>query len=356
MLYDIMNKNKVIGKLRWFYGEPVELIDIRLPSFIKKLGVDWVTDRTSPVHRANIRELLQRLGLNSKQDIIDFTKGLSLTDTFWVKTEGSSLKWEDINLYDNAFNETISKIAFDGGLYGINFTTTTPELATDGMLPKCWHREDNGIYLKKGGTSGYVNSGKEPISEYLASQVLDILGYKHVKYTLEMYRGKLVSSCKLVTNKSTSMIPIFYVLDRPNYSNLVAYCKQKGFLDDLYRMFIFDYLILNSDRHLRNIGILYDSDTYKIKGLAPIFDNGVGMLSYYVLGDSIEDYKANYRPRLYDNFEVYTRLFKSELGNRHNVNKLVDFKFKDSVLIKDKVRLKFIENFIRERAREFLSF
>ena len=153
----------------------MELIDIRLPSFIKKLGVDWVTDRTSPVQRANIKDLLQRLGLNSKQDIIDFTKGLSLTDTFWVKAEGSNLRWEDINLYDNVFNETISKIAFDGGLYGINFATTTPELATDGMLPKCWHREDNGIYLKKGGTSGYVNSGKEPISEYLASQVLDIL-------------------------------------------------------------------------------------------------------------------------------------------------------------------------------------
>ena len=237
----------------------------------------------------------------------------------------------------------------------MQFSTTSPELTTDGMLPKCWHKDIKGIYLKKGGKTLGINSGNEPISEYLASQLLDILEYPHVKYNLENYRGKLVSSCELITNKEISMIPIFYMLETPNYESLIRYCKKNNIIDDLYRMFIFDFIICNSDRHLRNIGLLFNSNTYEVIGLAPIFDNGVGMLSYYVLGDDLNEYIKNYIPSLYDNFEVYTTIFKSELKLPHNIERLLDFNFKKHKLIKDNNRLIFLSNFIRQRAKDFLN-
>ena len=355
-IYNILNKDEIVGKVKWLEGSPIEVIDIKLPSFIKKLGIDWVKDRTPPKHRQHIEELLKNLNLNTIKDIVDFSKGLSLTDTFWIKPEDSNLEWKNINLYDNDFDTTISKIAFEGGLHGMQFSTTSPELTTDGMLPKCWHKDIKGIYLKKGGTDLGINSGNEPVSEFLASQLLDILEYPHVKYDLENYRGKLVSSCKLMTSKEVSMIPIFYMLENATYESLIRYCEKNNFIDDLYRMFIFDFIICNSDRHLRNIGLLFNSNTYEVISLAPIFDNGVGMLSYYILGDDLQKYLTDYIPKLYDNFQVYTALFKSKLNKPHNIERLLEFNFKNHKLIKDENRLNFLTEFIRQRAREFLNF
>ena len=50
---------------------------------------------------------------------------------------------------ENQFDETIAKIAFEGGLYGKEFTTTSPEFGTSGSFAKCWVKEDDGIYLLK---------------------------------------------------------------------------------------------------------------------------------------------------------------------------------------------------------------
>ena len=118
---------------------------------------------------------------------------------------------------------------------------------------------------------------------------------------------------------------------------------------------IFDFIICNSDRHLRNIGLLFNSDTYEVIGLAPIFDNGVGMLSYYILGDDLEKYLKDYIPKLYDNFLVYTAIFKSKLNIPHNIERLLEFNFKNNKLIKDEKRLNFLSQFIKQRAREFLN-
>ena len=40
-----------------------------------------------------------------------------------------------------------------------------------------------------------------------------------------------------------------------------------------------DFLISNCDRNTRNYGFLRDPDTLKVKQLAPIFDNGAGIMS-----------------------------------------------------------------------------
>ena len=47
---------------------------------------------------------------------------------------------------------------------------------------------------------------------------------------------------------------------------------------DIARLLTFDALILNEDRHTNNILFLYDP-TQKSWQLAPIFDNGLSLLS-----------------------------------------------------------------------------
>lgn len=360
--YYIMNKDTVLCSFIWnevgdVSVDPQITSGIEnLPAFISKDLYSWLDSRTPPKHRAHMKELLDVIGCKSIKSIIDFSKGLSLTDTLWVKKSNSEIEWDKINLYDNEFDEVISKIAFNGGLYGHVISTTSPEFGTNGMLPKCWVRGSDGyIYLKKGGTEGARNAGFEPYSENLASQLLDKLEYNHVNYSVEQFRGKLVSSCRLITSKEVSMIPIYMLCDETSIFGIVRYYDSIGCKDEIIKMLIFDYLILNSDRHANNFAVLVNSDTFEPISMAPIYDNGVGVLNYYMLDGDINDYVSNYIPALYDSYEDVVKYYKNQLTSKHNVNKLVGFKF-DRSQVKgysgDKIT--FIENFIQDRVQQFL--
>lgn len=92
-------------------------------------------------------------GCDKTEGFIKITHAASINDTFWIKSEHENVSWEQISFYRNPFDETISKMAFEGmGLYGIKMSETSPELSTDGSFRKCWMREDDGqIFLHKRG-------------------------------------------------------------------------------------------------------------------------------------------------------------------------------------------------------------
>lgn len=223
------------------------------------------------------------------------------------------------------------------------------------MLPKCWVRDKGTITLKKGGTSGFANTGNEPYSEVLASQLLDVLEYEHIKYTLETYRGKLVSSCDLMTNEEISLIPLYKMVYANNFNDIIEYAKSINSIKELYQMIIFDYLSLNTDRHLGNIGVLVNSDTFKPIKLAPIYDNGASMLNYYMVGDSLEDFVARNIPNLYNSFSILAIKAKEKAGNS-NIEKALNIKFnrkKVKGYSDDKIDI--IEKFVTNRVSEFLT-
>lgn len=97
-----------------------------------------------PKNRAYVDSVLSAMGLsiNRPFDILRVSKGLSLNDCYWVTEGGFDGTFEKYNLYDNRFNRTLGQIAFTG--YGSNPSrlTSSPELTTNGMLRKCWRREN----------------------------------------------------------------------------------------------------------------------------------------------------------------------------------------------------------------------
>src|SRR5690606_4418546 len=105
----------------------------------------------------------------------------------------------------------ISLIAFVG--YGENkgLFSSSPEYTTDGMLRKSWRRIDGKVYLYKAGTEGASNAGREPYSEYYASQIANILELDCVQYDIQMWKGKLVSVCELFTSNEYSLVPAYEV-------------------------------------------------------------------------------------------------------------------------------------------------
>jgi hypothetical protein len=137
----------------------------------------WLKNRSIPKNREFVDKFLSKLGLNhnNTKGIIDICKGLSLNDSYWVVEDTLPKNFKECNLYENRFNNILALIAFTG--YGSSIKSafmSSPELTTNGMLPKAWRFiEGDGIYLYKGGTSGASNAGREPFCEYYASQIAE---------------------------------------------------------------------------------------------------------------------------------------------------------------------------------------
>lgn len=284
-MYTLMNKDRKIldfeiqGTGNMEYCTPVKQYE-KFPFWISDIN-KWLTNRGAAKHRHHINEILEKCGGKTPSGFIHLTHCLSLNDTLWVKSEEEELKWEDVSLYTNPFNEIISKLSFDGnGLYGEQMSTASPELTTDGTFDKCWVREDSAIMLMKTGSQGASNAGMEPYSEVLASAIYEKL-CNGVRYSLGQYHGKIVSRCKLFTDETYGYKPaaVCGMTGSPMPLLLKEYAEYGD--EDLFRrMLIADAITINPDRHYGNFGFLVNNDTFGRVKMAPVFDYNLSMAPY----------------------------------------------------------------------------
>ena len=227
--------------------------------------------RKAPKHREHIQRLLERYGCDDLEGFLNVTHALSLNDTFWVKRQDSGLRWDQVSLYQNEFDQLISEAAFDGSASSSEFSTTSPEFGTDGNYAKCWVREDEDIFLYKTGSSRYE---VEPLSEFLASQLASILCPDYVDYDLGFYRGRLISKCRLFTAERYGLAKAAGIFSETRtIPVMLDYFEKLGSGDDFRRMCVLDALIFNPDRHYGNFGVMFDTDTMKPICMCPVFDN-----------------------------------------------------------------------------------
>lgn len=277
MTYILMNKDTpwlLFSCERDEYDE-VQLSELEWFTDLRPLGyVDlfsFLDRRKAPKHRKHIEQLLERYGCTDIDGFIRVTHAVSLNDTFWVKEERSNLKWADVSLYSNSFDEMIANAAFDGAISDTDFSSTSPEFGTDGSYAKCWVRESDGIYLCKSGSATFE---LEPLSESLASQLAAIICNEYVSYDMDFLHGKLVSKCRLFTDEHYGLVKAGRVVTGgKSIASLLDFFEKIGSGDAFRRMCIFDSLILNIDRHLGNFGVLADNDTMEVIRMAPVFDN-----------------------------------------------------------------------------------
>ena len=351
-------------KVIWTDESKRELFPLDLEDVSEK-GVDsWIRHRSIPKNRAYVDTLLSAMGLsiNRPYDIIRVSRGLSLNDCYWVTEEGFDGSFDKYNLYDNRFSRTLGQIAFTGyGSHNVSGLTSSPEFTTNGMLPKCWRR-DNGIYLYKGGTQGASNTGFEPYSEFYAYQIAQILGINAIEYGLKKWKDKLFSTCELFTSKEMSFVPVGRIVRSGGLKAVRDFYRELGkeyerALDD---MIVFDAVILNTDRHYGNFGFLVNSRTNKIAAPAPLFDHGNSLLNYAakdVLTDlkSIRKYADTLLPRVYDDFISEAKPLLTH-EHRNGLRKLLNFHFKrHSRYNLPKERLALVESVVREQARNLLD-
>lgn len=332
----------------------------------KELLEDFIKSRIIPKNRAFVQNILEQAGLNinDKKAIIDVSKGLSLIDSYWIVPD-KNLKFKDYNLFENDFSNVLSLVAFTGYSSKLKDLAASPELSTNGMLPKAWRRINKEVVLFKGSTESYhfANTGFEPFSEFYSSQIAKIMEISHVDYKLSHWHHMLASTCKLFTNIDISYVQIGDVVPRGGIKAVYEYIKKLGFEKKFRDMILFDAIVMNVDRHFGNFGLLRNNKTGDFIDFAPIFDNGESLLCKALpsLFEDINEFK-NYIEKEEVNISYYGVNYKDlirEFCDKTQIpklRKLLNFHFqKHTSYNLSAKRIKCLNYMIQTRAKEFIE-
>lgn len=256
----------------------------------------WLSSRLLPRDRRYAFELCASLGLstNDVQGICDVSAALSLNDSYWVPKADDPRPFADVNLFENGFSSLLADVAFTGAFPmgpGRYSRCLTPELTTDGKLRKAWRVMPDGTRsLYKGASNGRYPG--EPVSELVASAGAASCGPDAVAYDIDLWHGKLCSTCGCFCSPRVSYVPFFEATGITDLAGTLAYASRLGepSLEACCDMLILDCLVYNPDRHFANFGLLRDSTDGGLLGFAPIFDNGRGLFPM-TPNDTLGDFK-----------------------------------------------------------------
>lgn len=309
-MYYLLNKDRVVAEF-YIAKDPLGdeyklniLSNDMMPIGFRDIK-SWIDNRKGSKHNAHLKKIMTLCGCETTEGFIKVTHSASINDSFWIKSESENITWKDVSLYQNEYNETISKLAFEGiGLYGIELSSTVPELSTEGSFRKCWRREDDGIYLYKRGQDGAFNAGLEPYCEVMASELASRICPDYVEYNLVRLYGELATKCKLFTNEKEGYVPVAKYNVEKNIRHLLKFFSEIGSEDEFRRMVILDGITFNTDRHPGNYGVLVDNDTLESVKMAPVFDFNLSMLPYVLMNEfhDIGSKLLEYGPRLGEDF------------------------------------------------------
>ena len=241
----------------------------------------WCATRILTLDRQYAKEILNSIG--ASQAVTDRERArialsyrcVSLTDLYWVREEGETVTFHDINLYENHLNNAFIDVSLRGKQMTVQNQSLAHDLSTNGCFPKAWLRTENGFRLLKDGGSQAVDN------EILASKVCQCFSCRQVIYLEDWYDGEKVSSSGIITSIDYSIAsreayeiyavnheidPLDYILNLDSYS--------------YYMMNILDYLIGNTDRHWGNWGFLIQNSSNTPVSLHPLMDFNQSFHSY----------------------------------------------------------------------------
>ena len=230
---------------------------------------EWLEDRKAFKHNHHLKRLMENCGCETTEGFIRITHAASINDSYWLKKDDEEISWDDVSFYRNEFNDTVSKLAFEGlGLYGIQMSSTSPELTTDGSFRKCWRKEDGNIYLYKRGTSGAYNAGLEPYCEALASEIINYADPESVRYTVVKLHKETATKCRSFTNEETGFVPLRkLVYKNITMEELLQFFDKLGCLEKFQRMLVLDAITLMLTGILAIWGCLWIMTPRKLQGL-----------------------------------------------------------------------------------------
>ena len=168
-------------------------------------------------------------------------------------------------------------------LRSLTWSRAAGSIATDGVYMKTDILIDGAkFYLKLSNYDSYRGIfGHEAINELIACRLGDILGFDVPAGSLRKcvvciegieHEAYVFAAKSFKTDESRETFENFYTTYRSSdIESPLDFCKRFNWESEIYKMFVFDYLIINRDRHGANLEVLKND----IKRLSPLFDNGL---------------------------------------------------------------------------------
>lgn len=252
----------------------------------------WWQQRAVPVGQGKIMRILERAGFPSTQKYLVKNWGLSLTDHYWIKPLDVELGWDDVNLFTNAFRDPVGDMLFSeviGETIELPQNAFSPSSSLQGNLRKKWVITDEKRCLIK---ANHGSNSQESLNEVAATLLHSKQQQQpYVSYsTIHVDKNdQLYCVCESFTSDTIELITAYDIIESAkcpssvsNFEHFIRTCANHGLSEDVSRPFleyqiITDYILTNTDRHLRNIGVLRDTNTLQFVGMAPIFDTGNSM-------------------------------------------------------------------------------
>ena len=246
----------------------------------------WFVWRGITGYRVGLNRLLDLLDTDSPKKLLNEYYALSVSDHYWLKEESDPVTYGKISFFTHAYDEDgFGKAMFSlGSCHVEESALKTPNNTLAGYQKKAWFRRGEDLYLYKGGTFPVQ---LEPVHEKLASEIAKRLGIEAVEYTTSVYENQIVSVCKNMLDDSHDLLPSDQVLslkepqkDRFEYYAYLDILKEKGIenpgraMDDLI---VLDFIMMNTDRHYQNLGVIINCETMEWERMAPVFDTGTGL-------------------------------------------------------------------------------
>ena len=153
---------------------------------------------------------------------------------------------------------------------------------SDGAFLKATNTDKTLYYKASAYNSAQGIYGHEAVNEYIAYKAAGELGISVpltslvralVRIDGEEYETHVAVSKTFKSIQDTRVaFEDFYKANRESGESALSVAIRFGWQEDVYRMFLFDFLIFNRDRHGANLEVLEADNN---KRLSPLFDNGL---------------------------------------------------------------------------------
>lgn len=270
--YTIMHGNVRVISINFKTGEYIVYNSDNLPfglrnNKLRALEIaSWISDRIDNINRTymNIVYIARKVG-RDKTKVLRDSCGMSFTDNFWIKTNDINITWEELRKLRD-INIALSNIALTGKIDTDKdlLSGYTSLFTTKGYFPKAII----GGYIYKRKDDAYL--------EYPAYLIGKQLGISIAECSIEGQYVKI----RIFTDSNTSLVHAselkkYFNTDGEIYNEFIKDESKTNIIEQMHRLFIFNYIIGNPDLHDDNYGVLYDSNTFEFKSLAPCYDHNV---------------------------------------------------------------------------------
>jgi hypothetical protein len=239
----------------------------------------WLRERAVDLNSVKHRSLMNELvGSRDRTTIAVRTHMFSISDTFTCFEEGEFVP--RLQLCRPEDQNTVSDfilVSSDTSLRSLRIST--PNASTDGSFTKTWKYEGDAWWLYK------IQPKASTEAEVAISRVLRSIDWDAAEYCyVGKYRKRVKTKNFLHPKEFFEPYDSFrFFFDDPSDNDDVIYQNIASLGPEFEaawkRILLADAVFVNTDRHMRNFGVIRSSETGKILRLAPNFDNNQAYLA-----------------------------------------------------------------------------